>query len=199
MTPDYPAAHSMDTQWFAVDQDGHVALFNSSEHGAVPRDAAGLYEDNEPLQTALQAFFFAGREEDPLDLFFDDDEWARAGLFVYEPRPGWFSQPYERQREPEVPLHIDQLPPELRDAFRGVVLPVRFSDTPTIQPCDYVPGDAWGAIVVGADGHTARPVSPDRIDQYIEEVRDAQRDWPEVRRIFRFEATDDSGTAPPQS
>src|SRR5947209_1888144 len=34
--PDYPAAHSMDTDWYAVDRDGHVALFNSGEAGAVP-------------------------------------------------------------------------------------------------------------------------------------------------------------------
>lgn len=32
----FPAAHSMDTDWFAVDEDGHVALFVSGEPGAVP-------------------------------------------------------------------------------------------------------------------------------------------------------------------
>lgn len=36
---DYPAAHSMDTEWFAVDCDGHVALFSSGENGAVADDA----------------------------------------------------------------------------------------------------------------------------------------------------------------
>src|SRR3954463_4742679 len=36
---DYPAAHSMDTGWFAVDRDGHVAYFYSGEAGAVPADA----------------------------------------------------------------------------------------------------------------------------------------------------------------
>lgn len=35
--PDFPAAHSMDTEWFAVDDDGHVAVFDSGEGGAVPR------------------------------------------------------------------------------------------------------------------------------------------------------------------
>lgn len=33
---DYPAAHSMDTEWYAVDRDGHVGLFQSYEAGAVP-------------------------------------------------------------------------------------------------------------------------------------------------------------------
>lgn len=36
---DYPAAHSMDTTWFAVDQDGHVAAFETGEAGAVPTEA----------------------------------------------------------------------------------------------------------------------------------------------------------------
>lgn len=36
---DYPAAHSMDTTWFAVDRDGHVAVFESGEPGAVPVEA----------------------------------------------------------------------------------------------------------------------------------------------------------------
>ena len=34
---DYPAAHSMDTEWFAVDADGRVGSFWSGEDGSVPR------------------------------------------------------------------------------------------------------------------------------------------------------------------
>lgn len=36
---DFPAAHSMDTDWFAVDANGNIAVFDSSEAGAVPRSA----------------------------------------------------------------------------------------------------------------------------------------------------------------
>jgi hypothetical protein len=36
---DFPAAHSMDTAWFAVDRDGHVAVFATGEAGAVPTAA----------------------------------------------------------------------------------------------------------------------------------------------------------------
>ncbi len=36
---DYPAAHSMDTMWFAVDADGHVAAFDTGEGGGVPEIA----------------------------------------------------------------------------------------------------------------------------------------------------------------
>lgn len=33
---DFPAAHSMDTDWFAVDEEGCVALFDSMDAGSVP-------------------------------------------------------------------------------------------------------------------------------------------------------------------
>lgn len=36
---DFPAAHSMDTAWFAVDEDGNVARFETGEDGAVPAAA----------------------------------------------------------------------------------------------------------------------------------------------------------------
>lgn len=42
MRADFPAAHSMDTTWFAVDRDGHVALFDSGENGAVAEGASHL-------------------------------------------------------------------------------------------------------------------------------------------------------------
>src|SRR6185295_8980906 len=49
---DYPAAHSMDTTWFAVDRDGHIAVFDSGEAGAVPRDA---YEEGATVDALLPA------------------------------------------------------------------------------------------------------------------------------------------------
>jgi hypothetical protein len=39
---DFPAAHSMDTTWFAIDADGCVGIFNSDENGAVPKDLTGF-------------------------------------------------------------------------------------------------------------------------------------------------------------
>lgn len=41
---DYPAAHSTDTWWFAVDRDGHVAFFDSGEEGCVPNQVYELGE-----------------------------------------------------------------------------------------------------------------------------------------------------------
>lgn len=39
---DFPAAHSMDTDWFAIDGDGNIGVFQSGEGGAVPTSNWGL-------------------------------------------------------------------------------------------------------------------------------------------------------------
>jgi hypothetical protein len=40
-----PAAHSVDTTWFAVDREGYVAVFASREAGAVPNEAYTEYSE----------------------------------------------------------------------------------------------------------------------------------------------------------
>ena len=45
---DFPAAHSMDATWFAVDRDGHIGVFDSGDPGAVPtevNDTIGQSDD----------------------------------------------------------------------------------------------------------------------------------------------------------
>jgi hypothetical protein len=41
MKDDVPAAHSMDTEWFAVDAEGRVAMFDTDEPGPMPEEAFG--------------------------------------------------------------------------------------------------------------------------------------------------------------
>src|SRR5690348_14803035 len=82
MEIDYPASHSMDTWWFAVDELGHVAIFDSGEDGHVPRGAEdGAME----LMDALE-----GKKDD------SDEDWedrvARLGLFFYSYND-YFSSP----------------------------------------------------------------------------------------------------------
>src|SRR5947209_8771180 len=55
MQPDYPAAHSMDTYWFAVDSEEHIGLFETGEPGPVPVDA----RSNEDGVEMLKHIFFA--------------------------------------------------------------------------------------------------------------------------------------------
>jgi hypothetical protein len=51
---DFPAAHSMDSEWFAVDKGGHVAHFSTGEAGAQPEDAV-LVDDPGELAEKLRA------------------------------------------------------------------------------------------------------------------------------------------------
>ena len=59
---DYPAAHSMDTMWFAVDADGHVAAFDTGEGGGVPTLA--FVEDHYQLAAQLRALPDTGAKLD---------------------------------------------------------------------------------------------------------------------------------------
>ena len=75
--PDYPAAHSMDTTWWAVDSQGHVAQFNSHEAGAVPETAGEPLHSLEMFYRLVQAGF-AGTT-----LFVDDVFQQPDGRLLY--------------------------------------------------------------------------------------------------------------------
>lgn len=56
----YPAGHSMDSQWFAVDKDGHIGFFDTSEEGPLPIMVDNqknwlefLYEHSIPIEGKL--------------------------------------------------------------------------------------------------------------------------------------------------
>src|SRR5262245_46798287 len=80
---DFPAAHSMDTRWFAVDDDGCVAAFDSGETGCVPEDWKGGQDKGYTLAERLLALGL------PMDLS------RRAGL-----PPSREVRLFERDREP---------------------------------------------------------------------------------------------------
>lgn len=61
---DYPAAHSMDTSWFAIDNDGHVAVFDTGESGCVPEDAY-VGDDAYSFQEQIRALPMTGFKFDP--------------------------------------------------------------------------------------------------------------------------------------
>lgn len=47
---DYPAAHSMDSAWYALDKDGYIAQMDTSENGVLPRIA---FQRNDEIELAL--------------------------------------------------------------------------------------------------------------------------------------------------
>jgi len=183
MEADFPAAHSMDTNWFAVDKDGQVAFFVSDENGSVPNGASEV--DVEGLLRAL-----GGK---PSEVGFASflAELASRGLHVYEDASEWFSGPYQRTHRPKKPLHVDQLPPQLRAEVKAVRFDdLRFEDKKRLQPCDHAEGYAWGGVYLSEDGKTVRAI-PGHEKQYREAVELMRQQSPEDFKKFHFEGLDE--------
>ncbi len=185
MDADFPAAHSMDTHWFAVDRDGRVALFFTSETGYMPVSAHGA-EDNQLVELYRQ---LAGK--DPPGVDEDDyvDDWdefiailGEQGLFNYNyidasGDPDELLRPYKLWAVPEnEALHVDQLPPVWRERCRKCRFDsVSFGDDEHVQPLDHVAGEWFSdwegsCAYLSADEQTVRPV-PGREDKYREFYR----------------------------
>src|SRR6516225_1440673 len=105
MAADYPAAHSMDAYWFAIDERGQVALFQGDDEGCAP-------EGYDPALIAV-AMRLVEFPDTSLDDTFLPDEWAEhLGIFsyydpIFDDGLVWS---YNRTTEPKVPLHVDALP-----------------------------------------------------------------------------------------
>jgi len=163
----------MDTTWFAVDRDGHVAAFETGEAGAVPT-AAYLGEDHGEVTDALLA---AGGGPDARDDDDDDDPLARlgdAGVFVYRHDDQHVvAGPYRREVAPERPLPGHQVPRALlakMASFDG-----RFADTEALQPAELWPSEGWSSAYVTLDGTTVRCLPGHEADYAAElaELQDA--------------------------
>src|SRR5262249_4294000 len=141
---DFPAAHSMDLDWFAVDEAGHVGLFSTGENGHAPQAAQdegvlmelwNLRQGGTPADDEERGVWELGTEEIA----------KRLGLFCYD----YDEQhdpitPYVRTGRPEAPVHIDQLPPNLRKACKQVRFEkVNFEEAELLQPLEYFPCVYW--------------------------------------------------------
>ena len=171
METDFPAAHSMDTTWYAVDEEGHVAMFESGEDGAVPNgivDATviwDLWDIRQPPAPGNE-----NRYEDPEVLA------PQLGLFHYEhayeltSHDGCYGDnlaPYRQLTKPAAPLHIDQLPAHLQEQCVLVRFPVKFGESPLVQPLEYFPCQYWCEKqgYLASDGQTIRPIPGEREDE----------------------------------
>jgi hypothetical protein len=168
MDTDFPAAHSMDTQWFAVDRDGHVAAFWTGLEGPLPTGSGN-----------------------------DEIDWRAFshGLFYYEHNKDEeepFLEAYLREHRPRNPLHIDQLPPELRRVCKQVCFDsLRFAEMEYLQPMDFLPCDtASGVGYRSSDGKVIRPV-PDREEQYRDYYRQHRGQLERDLEGVRFEGLEE--------
>jgi hypothetical protein len=184
MGEDFPAAHSMDTDWFAVDRDGQVALFISGENGSVVGDAS--QGDVNALLSALGSKLSFETHDEGAIL----PELERRGLHVYVDDSDWFSGPYVRTRRPGKPLHVDQLPPRLRAQVKAVRFDdLRFADKDVLQPCDHAEGYAWPSGYLSEDRKTAHPI-PGKEAEFRTDMERMRQEHPEVFKKYRIEGFD---------
>jgi hypothetical protein len=94
---------------------------------------------------------------------------ARRGLYVYDHlTENWISGPYGRQQQPSRPVHVDELPPDLRrelkhQCFKGFC----FAQTLYIQPVEHFSCMSWEAGWLDVTGKKIRPL-PGQEEEYAE-------------------------------
>lgn len=113
MDVDYPASHSMDSSWFAVDRDGHVAIFDSGEAGAVLVEAHG---DQAPPSFLVQSLVGAVPES---EVAYDLE--AR---MVPGPRRGPLWHPAEGGLDFPTLVFLKSLDPIRQEIERGAAVPL---------------------------------------------------------------------------
>jgi hypothetical protein len=166
----------MDTLWYAVDRQGHVAAFWTSENGHLPEGAASDEELSEPSLTATR-----------------DD---RRRLFSYEYGEDYGPLlPYDRSHVPALPLHVDELPPAVRNRIKQLRFDtLDFADSERLQPLEFFPcvfSYDPGAYLC-ADGETVRPV-PGREDEFVAFCQELRINDPELARRLHFEGPEPPG------
>jgi hypothetical protein len=82
----------------------------------------------------------------------------------------WISGPYGCAARPVQPLHVDQLPPEVRNLVKGMRFAnLSFAQAPHVQPIEHTDCASWEAAWLDVTGKKVRPV-PGREDDYADAV-----------------------------
>jgi hypothetical protein len=203
MDVDYPAAHSMDTHWFAVDKDGRVGLFFTAEAGYLPSGAAEAeMPDLIELATKLGGKPPPGVDEEGEDVEDWDeflDKLVDLGFYTYEyidsfDDPEGLLVPYTLTAAPEAPAHIDQLPPRFRQRYRKTQFSTAtFGDAEHLQPLDFFPCDVYAkeqVAYLSGDERTLKPV-PKREKQFQEFCRQHEKKLRARRKGLRVEGPEE--------
>jgi hypothetical protein len=201
-TPGYPAAHSMDKTWYAVDAHGHVGIFHSGENGHVPSGA----DQDEHLFWFIRFLSSGGTDTDPYaddddeDEDYDsaEDQLGDRGIFVY-----WYVDPiepflaaYSGKVVPERAAHVDQLPPAVRKFVSKTVLAgANFATDDEVQPIGQVECFYYSDFEVAfltAGEKEVRPI-PGRDAEYKKALPQLRKEYPKLR----FADPDGHGTRKP--
>ena len=162
---DFPAAHSMDCLWFATDEEGHVAIFDTGECGDMPVSGFKIrgYEE-EQLILAHLLRHHAKFDENIRDVIQEDfDELYRAieetrhddligpllrslGVFQYE-NPDYTCAPYHRVGGVPRPIRIDDLDEDFRKLLGQGRLGLRFSESTLVAAGEHTDTKGWRSAV----------------------------------------------------
>lgn len=159
---DFPAAHSMDTKWFGVDDLGNIGLFDTGEGGAFPR-ALGLVHAYTVAEGHAQIEAELTRKKLKC-VAFEQDFNLNHNL------PG----PYDRIGVPDVPADLEDLSPSAQKyAERGRLPGTNFLQMPLIQPAEHVLCNGYGGeldFMISRDRQSLvvlprpAPLSPESIE-----------------------------------
>jgi hypothetical protein len=184
MVEDFPAAHSQDTEWYAIDQHGHVAVFESGENGHVPEEAQNQY--------LLDELWRFQHPEEGEDAYHDTGELvSHFGVFYFTYGDDFDPiGPYNRAVVPDKPLHVDQLPPQLRKRCKQIRFEsLAFYRAEYVQPLEFFPCVFWYSDRVAylcGDGKTVRPI-PGQEDAFADFCRELQSRQPDWAKTLHFE------------
>jgi hypothetical protein len=96
------------------------------------------------------------------------DDAASRGLFAYTHAcETWISGPYGRILVPTQPVHVDQLPPALRQHIKSLHFDVDFSSTPYLQPLQHGEGVSMETHWLDRDGRTKHTMTHRRTDMDV--------------------------------
>lgn len=168
-----PAAHSMDTAWFGVDEDGNLALFDTGEAGAMPENAVGFGDYDQPVGKHAAGFTAISEAVKLPEDFWEEETGGPVFRFSHD-TDNVIAGRYVQTYAPPRPARIEEVPVDLREAIAK--LPVRFVEKPAVQPAEHLPSQSWGAVWLSADGKVARPF-PGR-------ERDAAEEWAQIREVY---------------
>ncbi|MCQ2613346.1 MAG: hypothetical protein MJ183_07080 [Treponemataceae bacterium] len=91
-TKEFPATHSMSTEWFIADEDGNIALIAFNENGPIPRSIPD--ESNSYLMTSEKDF--GEKDEDGIEyLELTDEQIEELMSDAYSPDKADIEDPYD--------------------------------------------------------------------------------------------------------
>jgi hypothetical protein len=99
--------------------------------------------------------------------------FAERGAFHYRAQEIFLiAEPYGRTMQPSRPLHVSELPAELRSIAEQRRLPHRFADTVYIQPVEHLDCEAFSDVYLSEDGSTVRGMGRPESAEALDDIRD---------------------------